>query len=142
MPVLNLLRAQRDVTGVVEHDLLPYAAQDEAHELVERGGKRFARRLVHIEERQASERIGGERDVLVRRRLRRIPCARDDGNHLHGCVDVCDSRIADAVAIIGNVLRHWKDDLLELDVVAPFAALAVLRKYALADELLEAVPRL
>src|SRR5207237_9802385 len=39
-----------------------------------------------------------------------------------------------------HVLRHVKDNFLEDDVLAPFAAASILAQDALADELVEAVP--
>src|SRR5438552_13019987 len=62
---LQLICPQRDVARVIEHDLLSFAAEDEAYEFVERRRQRLARRLVDVEEREAAQRIGGERHVLV-----------------------------------------------------------------------------
>src|SRR6267154_2599141 len=68
---LDLVRSQGDIGGVLEHDLLPLAAQNEAKKLIERRIERLAGRLVGVEEREAAQRIGGECNVLVSRRLRK-----------------------------------------------------------------------
>src|SRR3989449_3562153 len=139
---LRLRGAKWNVAGLVEHDLLSLAAEDEAEELVQRKRERLARRLVDVEIDQPAERIRGERDVLVRRGLRSFSGIGDERQDPHALVEVGDAGIADAVLVVSHVLRHGEDHFLEDDVVAPFPALSLLAQHALADELLEAVPRL
>jgi len=59
-----------DIGGVLEHDLLPLAAQNEAKKLIERGLSGWPG-ACGVEEREAAQRIGGECNVLVSRRLRK-----------------------------------------------------------------------
>src|SRR5213594_4997423 len=116
--LLKLVRSQRDITRMIENDLLTFAAQHEAYEFVERRRQRLARRLVDVQEGEAAQRIGCERDILVSRRLGRLAGFRQDRNHLHARIQVSHTRVAEAVAVRRDVLRHRKDDLLEFDVVA------------------------
>src|SRR5437870_3709207 len=139
---LRLRGAKWNVAGLIEHDLLSLAAEDEAEELVQRKRERLARRLVDVEIDQPAERIRGERDVLVGRGLRSFSGIGDERQDPHALVEVGDAGIADAVLVVSHVLRHGEDHFLEDDVVAPFPALSLLAQHALADELLEALPRL
>src|SRR6266436_369371 len=137
---LRLRGAKRNVAGLVEHDLLSLAAEDEAEELVQRKRERLARRLVYVEVDQPAERIRGERDALVRRGLRDVSGIGDERQDPHALVEVGDAGIGDAVFVVGHVLRHGEDQFLEDDVLTPFAPPSLLAQDALADELLEAVP--
>src|SRR6266403_4485715 len=137
---LDLVRSQGDIGGVLEHDLLPLAAQNEAKKLIERRIERLAGRLVGVEEREAAQRIGGECNVLVSRRLRKPTGFFDHGNNLHARIDVGDARVADSVTISGYLLCHGEDDLFESDVLPPLATLVADAEDPLAHEFLEAVP--
>src|SRR6266850_769022 len=139
---LHLHCAKRKIAGVVEHHLLSLAAENETEELVERERERLARRLVDVEVDQPAERIRGERDALVRRSLWDVSGIGDKRQDPHALVEVGDAGIGDAVSVVGHVLRHGEDQFLEDDVLAPFAPPSLVAQDALADELLETVPRL
>src|SRR5438270_12420037 len=57
--------AERQINRLLEHDLLPLAAEEEAKEFAQRRGERFARGPVDVEVDEPAERIRGERDVFV-----------------------------------------------------------------------------
>src|SRR5438552_3777547 len=137
---LHLASPQRNVSRMVEDDLLSFAAQDEADEFLERRIGRLAGSLVEVEESNAAQGVGRKRHVFVGRRLRQIAGIGDQRNHAYARIDIGDTRIRNSVAVVGDAFGHGKDDLFEGDVLAPFAALVALAEDALTDELLKPVP--
>src|SRR5216684_4953219 len=110
---------------MLHHDLLPVAAQDELEEFFKSGIERLARRLIGIEIDQPAERISCQRDIFIRRSGYRAVLTRLQREYLHRRIEIRQSGISDAVRIVSDALSDGEYHALEVEVVAPFAALAV-----------------